>query len=47
MDSYDEVHDVLGSREVQTPPDLDVNSAISFIKNDDNEEFKKSLVVKF
>lgn len=34
MDSYDEVHDVEHSREIQTPPDLDVSSAIKFIKQE-------------
>jgi hypothetical protein len=35
MDTYDEVHHVKNSREIETPPDLDVSSAIKFINNED------------
>ena len=43
MDSYDEVHDVKDGRDITTP-DLDVSSAIKFVRDeDDDEEFSKNL----
>ena len=42
MDSYDEVHDVKDGRDITTP-DLDVSSAIKFVRDeDDDEEFVKN-----
>lgn len=40
MDSYDEVHDVKNGRDVSTP-ELDVNSAIKFVNNDDGDDDDK------
>lgn len=38
MDTYDEVHEVKNSRDIDTPPDLDVTSAIKFLDEKNNEE---------
>lgn len=40
MDSYDEVHDVKNGRDVSTP-ELDVNSAIKFVNNDEDDDDKR------
>lgn len=47
MDTYDEVHDIKNSRDIDTPPDLDVSSAIKFVNHEEEESETNEVVKNF